>query len=116
MTNYQRRAGLPEQLADLAKRLYTVERALQEAELTPQLAGKAVVAVSASNTGTVTIGFPVGTFDAPPAVAVTPHGSNYVGQLGTITATSAVLRVSHVNGTSATINVDVDWIAVQVAE
>lgn len=114
MTNYQRRTGLPEQLTDWEKRLYTLERALQSQP--PTLGGRAVVSVSSSNTGTETISFPAGTFDGAPAVTVTPHGSNYVGQLGAITETTAVLRVSHVNGTSATTDVDVDWTAVQVTE
>lgn len=76
--------------------------------------GQATVSISAAAQGDVAITFPAGMFTSAPKVVAIAMSTNYYATLFTTPTTSGVtIRVNHKDGTAATVNVNIQWIAVQ---
>lgn len=78
--------------------------------------GRGTVNLAAASNGDLNIVFPVGRFigsGVPRVVANTGNRQYYAVVVGTPTNAGATVRVQHRADSSATVAVDVDWIAVK---
>lgn len=77
--------------------------------------GTSTVVVTAATSGNLTgIALPASRFPAAPKIVATVRGSAAAWGVATdtVTASSFTLRVRHIDGTSTTSNVVVDWVAI----
>ena len=73
--------------------------------------GTATVAVSASSQGTLDVNFATA-FTAAPTVVATSENPSYAAFARFRTVNDVEIGVRHLDGTSATVNVAVSWVAV----
>lgn len=73
--------------------------------------GQATIHVAAAPDGSDTITFPAGRFGSAPHVVCTARGDLYFARPGVTTNADVVIKVIRRDGSSATTDVDVDWIA-----
>lgn len=74
-------------------------------------AGSDVVHLDAQATAGVPVLFPAGMFADPPVVVCSSRTSTYIATHTTPTVDGCTVFVRHYQGTNATANVTVDWIA-----
>ena len=73
-------------------------------------AGQAAVSLAAASTGTVDVTFST-PFDSVPRVVATSASALYYATVHSISTSGCVIRVRHVEGTTATTTVSTQWIA-----
>lgn len=102
-------------LADVATIMQTLAERIEA--LTP-VTGAASVSIAAAVSGAQAVTFPVGKFAAAPRVFCTVEGTNgaYTAFASGITTSGATIRARHVDGTSTTVTLPVQWVAIGVDE